>query len=704
MAAGRVVLRQSRRFRVEALPDRGVVRKAVCATDPADRARAVAALRREAATLERLAPHPDTPTLRRVDLAADPPHIEVDRIPGAPLSAWWPRSRPGDPASIAVAARLARGVATLHALGVIHRDLKASNVLIDADGRVVLIDFDLAGTDGDTGGGGTRRSAAPEVRWLPDPRLIDHRADLYSVGLLLDRLVLGGPSEVDPETLFARMTGRAGPEGTPTGIDPGVAAYIRRLRDPWRDRRPAGIDPLATVLEAMAAGVDPPPDTLDALALPEAPDPAPIRAGMAAMAPAGGGPADLPWDQWREALARALDRGDGRSLVRLGAVRQALDLADVDVTARLALDLDAAQAARDALAAARADPPPPWRLALHAEATARLGDLAGAQRLLCLAVDRIGDLTPSGPGCAWFGPALGRTLLATAAITDLPEILALAPRSCAPQLARGALGAITAALHDFDHVLQRRMDRHPDRKAILAAAGQPFVREAYDVVGVVAEWLAGSADPAVRADAHRWCALADDEARIAPAEPSWAADLEDDEPDPGPGWGEAAVTAARHGDRDRAIAAVLDHLEDQPRDATAWALLLGLDQRIAPVPTHGAQIALIDTLAEVGFEAHALLHWRMAAAVDAGRPDRAIEAIARAARRHPIGWEAWFTAALAWRTLGRNDHVEQAIAHMVGAGAPSEALDALRIDGPVAEPGAPTAHDAVRPPAAATPR
>jgi eukaryotic-like serine/threonine-protein kinase len=91
---------------------------------------------------------------------------------------------------------LAGALDYIHAHGIIHRDIKSSNVLLDAEGRCYLADFGIARTSGatvttQTGGLlGTVDYMAPELFEFEDYKA-DARSDLYSLGVLLFEMVTG---------------------------------------------------------------------------------------------------------------------------------------------------------------------------------------------------------------------------------------------------------------------------------------------------------------------------------------------------------------------------------------------------------------------------------------------------------------------------------------------------------------------------------
>jgi serine/threonine-protein kinase len=98
-----------------------------------------------------------------------------------------------------IIAEACRGLAAVHKVGIVHRDVKPTNLMLSKDGRVVLIDFGLVRMPDGAGPGGapvgTPRYMAPELaRPTERPAAEDlHLADLYSLGATAYELFTGSP-------------------------------------------------------------------------------------------------------------------------------------------------------------------------------------------------------------------------------------------------------------------------------------------------------------------------------------------------------------------------------------------------------------------------------------------------------------------------------------------------------------------------------
>jgi serine/threonine protein kinase len=97
--------------------------------------------------------------------------------------------------ALRLAAAIARALATIHAAGVLHRDLKPGNIMLREDGSIALIDFGLSKDAAlaldltDTGTiFGTPHYMSPE-QGHAEP--VDVRSDLYSLGVILFEMLTG---------------------------------------------------------------------------------------------------------------------------------------------------------------------------------------------------------------------------------------------------------------------------------------------------------------------------------------------------------------------------------------------------------------------------------------------------------------------------------------------------------------------------------
>ena len=96
--------------------------------------------------------------------------------------------------AVSIAKQVCEGLAEAHRLGVVHRDLKPQNVMVDEEGNARIMDFGIARSvtgKGITGAGvmiGTPEYMSPEQAEVKD---VDQRSDIYSLGVILYEMVTG---------------------------------------------------------------------------------------------------------------------------------------------------------------------------------------------------------------------------------------------------------------------------------------------------------------------------------------------------------------------------------------------------------------------------------------------------------------------------------------------------------------------------------
>ncbi len=102
-----------------------------------------ARIMREARSMARLT-HPNVLTVYEVGTHGDDVFIAMELAAGGTLRDWIKKSKPPWREVVTRFVAAGRGLAAAHELGIVHRDFKADNVLLDADGRPRVADFGLA--------------------------------------------------------------------------------------------------------------------------------------------------------------------------------------------------------------------------------------------------------------------------------------------------------------------------------------------------------------------------------------------------------------------------------------------------------------------------------------------------------------------------------------------------------------------------------
>jgi serine/threonine protein kinase/tetratricopeptide (TPR) repeat protein len=134
--------------------------------------------------------------------------------------------------AVSIARQVAEGLGEAHRLGVVHRDLKPGNIMIDKDGNAKIMDFGIArsqagkGTTAEGAVIGTPEYMSPEqVEGKP----ADLRADIYALGIILFEMVTGRPPFDGETSLAIAHKHKYEPAPNPLTLNPQIPVDLGRL-------------------------------------------------------------------------------------------------------------------------------------------------------------------------------------------------------------------------------------------------------------------------------------------------------------------------------------------------------------------------------------------------------------------------------------------------------------------------------------------
>ena len=217
--------------------------------------------------------HPNVCRVYDIDEVEGHTFLSMEYVDGEDLASLLRRiGRFPEERGLEIARQVCAGLAAAHERGVIHRDFKPANVMLDGTGRVRITDFGLAGVSGEALRAGTPAYMAPEQLAGQE---VTARSDIYALGLVLYE-IFTGKRALEGSNLAELIRRREQAEIVPPsavtrGLSPEIDRAIMRCLVPDPAARPAsaltvsaalpGGDPLAA---ALAAGETPSPEMVAA--------------------------------------------------------------------------------------------------------------------------------------------------------------------------------------------------------------------------------------------------------------------------------------------------------------------------------------------------------------------------------------------------------------------------------------------------------
>jgi eukaryotic-like serine/threonine-protein kinase len=208
--------------------------------------------------------HPHICTVHEIDEAEGRMFISMAFVEGETLKTRIARGPLKIEESLDLALQVAEGLREAHAKGIVHRDIKSANIMVMANGQAKIMDFGLARISG-----GTQLTAEPKtmgtIAYMSPEQsrgeTVDHRTDLWSLGVVLYEMV-GGRLPFAGEHDLAVMHSILKDEPRPlSAVRPGVPESIETVIERAMEKDPAAryasAEEMIADLKAVSEGLAP---------------------------------------------------------------------------------------------------------------------------------------------------------------------------------------------------------------------------------------------------------------------------------------------------------------------------------------------------------------------------------------------------------------------------------------------------------------